>query len=302
MARFASALVAGLGQGSVYALIAMAFVIIYKSTLVINFAQPALMVTGGVTVAILATTAGLNFWLALLLGALLTALLALVIERVALRPMVGRPVFAVAVITLGVDIVLRSVVNRVLLGPFIRPVGDPWGLSTVTIRGVFVQQRFIWMLLVTSVIVTTLFAFFKYTRIGLAMRATAFDQEVALAQGISVGTVFALSWAIAGALGAVAGAFIGTGSGLDQVTWIQALKALPAIILGGLDSVGGAVIGGLAVGVVEALVATYQGTGPGQFAGFLGSNFSTVTPYLIMLLVLLVRPYGLFGTPEIERV
>jgi branched-chain amino acid transport system permease protein len=147
------------------------------------------------------------------------------------------------------------------------------------------------------VIVVLLFAFFKYSRMGLAMRATSFDQEVALAQGISVGTVFALSWAIAGALAAVAGAFIGTG-GIDQTTWIQALKALPAIILGGLDSIGGAVVGGFAVGLVEALVATYQG----QYAPWLGNNFAVVSPYVLMLLVLMIKPYGLWGTPEVERV
>jgi branched-chain amino acid transport system permease protein len=154
------------------------------------------------------------------------------------------------------------------------------------------------MLVTTAVIVAALFVFFKYSRIGLAMRATAADQETALAQGISVGMVFALSWAIAGGLSALAGVFVGTGAGIDQATWIVALKALPAIILGGLDSVGGAVVGGLAVGVVESLVGTYQG----DYAPWLGNNFAVVSPYVLMLLVLLMRPYGLFGTREVIRV
>jgi branched-chain amino acid transport system permease protein len=288
---------AGLGAGSIYALLAVGFVIIYKSTLVISFAQPALMVAGAMSVAYFRFTWELPFFVALVLGAAAAAIIALVAERVTLRPMVGKPVFVVAIITLGLDIVIRVIVNR-FIGLNIQPVGDPWGLSVVQAGGVTIQQRHLAAMAVTSVLITALFAFFKYSRVGLAMRATAFDQEIALAQGISVGTVFALSWAIAGALAAVAGTFVGTGSGIDQQTWIVALKALPAIILGGLDSIGGAVIGGLAVGVFESLMQTYQGT----YMPWLGTNFSVVSPYLLMLVVLLVRPYGLFGTPEVERV
>jgi branched-chain amino acid transport system permease protein len=285
----------GLGSGSVYALLAVGFVIIYKSTRVISFAQPALMLTGAVLVSYLAVK--VNFYLAVVLGAALVALLALLIERSALRPMVGKPVFVVAIITLGVDIVVRVVVNS-FIGREVRQVGDPWGLDTVSIGSVAVETRYLAMMATTAVLVTALFAFFRYSRIGLAMRATAVDQEVALAQGISVGTVFALSWAIAGALAAVAGVFVGTGAGIDQQTWIVALIALPAIILGGLDSVPGAVIGGLVIGVVQSLVGTYQG----NYAPWLGQNFAVVAPYVVMLLVLLIRPYGLLGTREVERV
>jgi branched-chain amino acid transport system permease protein len=149
----------------------------------------------------------------------------------------------------------------------------------------------------TAVVTAALFLFFRYSRIGLAMRAVAYDQEVALAQGISVGSVFALSWALAGGLAALAGVFVATGAGVDQQLWIVALKALPAIILGGLESLGGAVVGGLAVGIVESLFGTYQG----DFAPWLGPNFALVAPYALMLLVLLVRPYGLFGKREVER-
>ncbi len=304
MTQLLQSIVAGLGNGSVYALLAVGFVIIYKSTLVISFAQPALMVAGAMITVYARFSLGLSFWLALVLGAVGAALIALFFERVTLRPMVGKPVFVVAIITLGIDIVIRVVVNR-FIGLNVRPVGDPWGLNIMRLGaddqgmgGIVFQQRHLAMMLVTAVLVTALFAFFKYSRIGLAMRATAFDQETALAQGISVGTVFALSWAIAGALAAIAGVFVGTGSGIDQQTWVVALKALPAIILGGLDSISGAVIGGLAVGVFEALMQTYQG----QYLPWLGNNFSVVSPYLLMLLVLLVRPYGLFGTPEVERV
>jgi branched-chain amino acid transport system permease protein len=297
MTRLVQTLIAGLGQGSIYALIAVGFVIIYKSTLVISFAQPAMMMVGASLVVFLAVSSGLNFYLAVGLAIILTALVALIVERTALRPMIGEPPFVVAIITIGVDIILRIGVNR-FLGRNVRPIGDPWGLRTFDIGGIFIQQRHVIMIATTAVVVVALFTFFKYSRIGLAMRATAFDQETALAMGVSVGQVFALSWMIAGGLAALAGTFVGTGAGIDQGTWVIALKALPAVILGGLDSIGGAIIGGLVIGVVEQLFATYQGT----YAPWLGQNFSVVSPYLVLLLVLLVRPYGLFGTPEIERV
>ncbi|GAB2682923.1 branched-chain amino acid ABC transporter permease [Thalassiella azotivora] len=285
----------GLGNGSAYALLAVGFVIIYKSTRVISFAQPALMVAGAVLVSYLVLW--LPFALAVPAAALAVAVLALVLERVTLRPMVGKPVFIIAIITLGLDIVIRVVVNA-FIGLDVRQVGDPWGLRTVDVGGVLVQQRHLAMVATTVVVVAALFAFFRWSRYGLAMRATAMDQETALAQGVSVGAVFALSWAIAGGLAAVAGTFVATGAGVDQATWVIALKALPAIILGGLDSVGGAVVGGLVVGVTESLLSSYQP----EHLPWLGNNFALVSAYVVMLLVLLVRPYGLFGTPEVERV
>jgi branched-chain amino acid transport system permease protein len=289
------AVAAGLGQGSIYALVALGFVIIYKSTLVVSFAQPALMVTGSLFLVFLNQRIG--FWAALAVAVVATALVSLVIERTALRPMVGEPVFVVAIITIGIDICLRVVQNR-LIGTNIRFVGDPWGFATLQLGPLTIYQRDIARLLAMSVIVGLLFAFFKYSRFGLGMRAAAFDQETALAQGIDVGRVFAVSWGIAGALAAIAGMFVDGGSGINQQTWVIALKALPAIIIGGLDSVGGAVVGGLAVGVVEALVAEYQA----EHLPWLGNNFAPVSPYVLLLLVLMIRPYGLFGTPEVERV
>jgi branched-chain amino acid transport system permease protein len=288
-------LVRGLGQGSVYALLAFGFVIIYKSMGVISFAQPAFMLAGAVLVTYLVT--GMNFFLAMVVAAILVALLGVGVERTVLRPMIGKPVFVISIITLGVDVVVRAVVN-VYIGLDVRPLNDPWRLDTVPLFGIDVQQRYLAMFGTTMVLVLILFAFFRYSRMGLAMRAAAFDQEVALAQGVSVGTVFTLSWAIAGALAAVAGVFVSTGAGVDQNLWIIALKALPVIILGGLDSLGGAVIAGLLIGVIESLVGTY-GT---DVAPWLGGEFSLVTPYLVMLLVLLVRPYGLFGTREVVRI
>jgi branched-chain amino acid transport system permease protein len=288
------ALARGLGIGSVYALLALGFVIIYKATRVISFAQPAFMLAGVVIVTFLVKEVG--FWAALGAAAVLTALIALVVERVAIRPMIGKPAFAVAIITLGVDAVVRVVVNA-FIGLDVRQVGDPWGLRIVSLGPVDIQQRHIAMFLASAVVVGLLFAFFQYTRMGLAMRAASFDQETALANGVSVGAVFALSWAMAGALAAIGGTLAAAGTDVDGTFWVVALTALPVIILGGLDSLAGAVIGGLTVGVLQELAAQYQ-----NYAPWLGGNVSIITPYVVMLIVLLVRPYGLFGTREVERV
>ncbi|MER7459564.1 branched-chain amino acid ABC transporter permease [Micromonospora sp. NPDC126480] len=294
MTELIESLLRGLGTGSVYALLALGFVIIYKATRVISFAQPAFMLAGVVAVTYLTPEVG--FWAAVPLAALGTALLALGVERTAVRPMVGRPAFVVAIITLGVDVAVRVVVNA-FIGLDVRHVGDPWGLRTLALGPVEMQQRHLAAVVAAALLVAGLFAFFRFTRTGLAMRAAALDQEAALAHGVSVGAVFAISWALAGGLAAVAGTFAAAGGSVDGALWLIALTALPVIILGGLDSLPGAVIGGLAVGVLQEFVATYAND-----VAWLGGNVSVITPYVLMLVVLLVRPYGLFGTREVERV
>ncbi|RJS45614.1 branched-chain amino acid ABC transporter permease [Nocardioides cavernaquae] len=295
MTEFLTAASSGLGLGSIYALLALGFVIIYKSMRVISFAQPAFMMSGAILVSYLVPTVG--FVLAVIIGTLGIALLALVVERIAIRPMVGKAVFVIAIITIGVDVVVR-VVAGAFVGVDGRVMGDPWGLDATRIGDVTIAHRHLAAFVTAAVIVAALFAFFRFTSLGLAMRAAALDQEAAMAQGINVGTVFAASWALAGGLAAVAGVFAATGGTLDQNLWVIALAALPVIILGGLDSLGGAVVAGLLIGVSQEVVATYHRD---LFPG-LDSNIGYITPYVLMLLVLLVRPYGLFGTKEIERV
>ncbi len=295
MIELLESILRGLGTGSAYALLALGFVIIYKATGVVSFAQPAMMLSGAVLISYLSPVLG--FYLALVVGGFAIAGLGLGVERAFIRPMVGRPVFVVAIITIGIDIAVRVVANG-FIGLGARPIGDPWGLSRFTVGGLAMQWRHVAMIVTATLVLSVLFWFYRFTRHGLAMRATAFDQEAAMTQGVSVGSVFAMSWAMAAGLAAVAGALLATGAGVDQQLWIITLVALPAIILGGLDSLEGAVIGGLAVGVVESLVGSYRG----EFAPWLGNNFESVSPYLLMLLVLLVRPYGMWGTPEVRRV
>lgn len=295
MNQLLTAVFGGLGQGAIYALLALGFVIIYKSMRVISFAQPALMMSGAMLVSYLSPEVG--FTAAVILGTLAIALVALVVERVAIRPMVGKAVFVIAIITIGVDIVVRTVAGA-FIGVDPRNIGDPWGLDSTSIAGVDVANRHIAAFVAATIIVAALFAFFRWTPIGLAMRAAALDQEAAMAQGVNVGTVFAVSWGLAGGLAAIAGVFAATSGSIDQNFYFVALAALPVIILGGLDSLGGAVLGGLIIGVTEQVVASYHR----DLFPHLDTNIGGITPYLVMLLVLLVRPYGLFGTKEIERV
>lgn len=302
MTQFLQALINGLSLAAIYGLIGLGFVIIYKSTQVFNFAQPALLLLGAYWVVYFATVVEWPFWLAVILAAALSAITGIVVERVALRPMVGKPVFAVAIMTIGLNILL-TIFALDLLGIDARPMGAPWGIDFSALDAfggrLVVTHRQIAAVVAAAVLVGLLLAFFKYSRFGLAMRATAFDQEVALTQGVSVTAVFAASWAIASVLAMVGGVFIGSvPPGLDRSASIVALKALPVVVIGGLDSVAGALAGALIVGLAEALASIYQP----QYAEFLGSNFSQVVPYLVMFLVLLVRPYGLFGTKEVERV
>ncbi|MEX2654449.1 MAG: branched-chain amino acid ABC transporter permease [Acidimicrobiia bacterium] len=310
-AHFPAALSEGLSLGAIYALLAMGFVIIFKATQVLNFAHGALSALGAFLVASFATL--INFpgrflpdtvpsWLGWTLSALCAliaaALVGMLLERIFIRPMVGEELFAVAIVTLGIDIALRNVTND-FIGTDPRPIGDPWGTNMLDLGWITFAYTEVAQILVSIVLVSMVALFFR-SRTGIAMRATAFDQEAARAQGINVGRIFSISWAIGAVLAAVAGIFVSVfprrSAGVDTFTAFFAFKALPAIILGGLDSVIGAVIGGFAIGLAEAFVGEYV-----RFS-FLGSGFAGIVPYLIMLLVLIIRPYGLFGTEEIRRV
>lgn len=298
MTTFLQATIAGLSLASIYALLALGFVIIYKAMQVVSFAHPAVMLFGAYMVSWFAVDLGVPFVLAVVLGALATALLGYLSERIAIRPMIGKPLFSIAILTIGLDVVIRTPINN-LIGLDIRGVGSPWGFNSWTIAGANLPHRSVAMIVTALVITVFLFLFFRYTRVGLAMRATAMDQEVALAQGINVGRIFALAWMMAGAMAAVAGMFAASDlAGLSASTYIVGIKALPAIVVGGLDSINGAVVGALVVGLAEAYTATYQSS----VAPWLGSNFSQVVPYVVLLAVLLIRPYGLFGSAEVERV
>lgn len=304
MSILISATLTGIGIGAVYALVAVSFVVIYRATGVLNFAQPGLLILGAYFASWFAVDAGLPFALSVPLGMAVVAVIAVIAERIAIRPMIGRPVFSTALVTVGLFTVLLILAFR-LFDSKPRTVEDPWQLETVClVQGdgqcaIQVFHNTIGRFVIAMVVIGALLWWLTRSRVGVAMRATSLDQEVAMAQGIDVGRMFSLSWAIGGALAALGGILLAANGSVVQATdAVFALVALPAIILGGLDSLKGAVVGGLIIGVVSSLTSAYQPI----YAPWLGPNFENVAPYLVMILVLLVRPYGLFGTEEVQRV
>lgn len=296
MTEFLQLLFAGLSLGARYALVALGFVIIYRATGVINFAQGGLLALG--VYFAYAFNTELPFVVAVACALLATGAVGAGFERVVLRRTVGQPVFAVIMITIGLLFVLEQAITAVW-GFQALNLRDPWGLATVSSGGVILAVRDLWALGLAAVALAGFFAFFRYSRMGVAMRAAAFDQEAALAQGISAGRVQGLSWAIAGAMGALAGVTLASGAAsVEPSIGAVALVAFPAIILGGLDSPPGAVVGGLIIGVVQSMTTGYQD----DLFPWLGANFAAVMPYVVMVLILLVRPYGLFGTREVHRI
>jgi len=309
--EFIQTLAKGLAQGGLYALVALGFVLIFKATQTVNFAQGAIALIGAWFTSLLLIDweipgrwiSGNTYvvWISsVVLAALMTAVLGLIIERVAIRPMIGEPLFSIAVITLGLEAILRTIgFDAVNLNP--RSLAIPWGFDGFNIGDAFVAWTYVAIYIATAIAFVAIFLFFR-TRLGIAMRAVAFDQEAALAQGISVGKVFAVAWGASAGLAAIAGVLssgapMGTGVVSAGITGL-AFRALPAVILGGLDSVSGALIGGLLIGCAEVFSGQYLA----DYTSTLGNGYSLIVPYVVMLVVLLVRPYGLFGTPEIRRV
>jgi branched-chain amino acid transport system permease protein len=297
MTDFLQLTIQGIALGAVYALIALGFVIVYKATDVINFAQGELVLLGAYLVYAFNQTA-LPFVVSVGLAVVAMAGVGWGIERTVLRGMIGKPAFAVVMITIGLGIVIRQIVAA-LWGFDDRLLGEPWAAARVQVGEVGVNVTSIVTIVATGGLLLLFFLFFRFTRAGVGMRATAVDQEAALAVGIPVQRVFAQAWMIAGATSAIAGLFlVAFPAALNPAVGFTALRAFPAAILGGLDSPGGAVLGGIVVGIVEVLVQGYQP----QVAPWLGNNFHIAAAYLLMSVVLVVRPYGLFGTREVERV
>ena len=306
MTIFLQATVEGLSLAAIYSLVAIGFVLIYKSMDVLSFAQPALAVVGAGLISSLAVDRGVPFWLALFIGISLTGVLGLIVERTFLRPMVGEPVFSVAILTIGIDILLRTTLdNWIGLNP--RYMGDPFpsfgNFGSAQIAGVTIKYLEIAALATAIFIIIALNIFFRKSKYGVAMRATSFDQEAALAQGINVGRIFGLVWFIAGILAAFAGFFITGGfNTLSQTSFVVALRALPAVVIGGLDSIPGAVVGSIIIGLTQGYVAYYQYDFEILTGLTLGNGFSLLAPYIIMFVILILKPDGLFGTKEVERV
>lgn len=288
-------LINGLVVGGIYSLVALGFVVIYKATQVVNFAQGELVMAGAYVCFSLTVQFHVPFLWAFLMTLGFSVLLGLAVERLALRPLIGESTISVIMVTIGLSSVLKSLVQlvwgtQIKVFPQVLP-SEPLFLAGVPIAPVYLAA------FVLSVLLFGVFSlFFKYSRLGVAMRATAFDQQAAQSMGIGIKNIFALSWCIACVVSGVGGVILGNINGINSQLGYLGLKVFPAVILGGLDSLAGAALGGLIVGVLENLC-------DGLAKDFLGlSGFKEVAAFVVLVLILMIKPYGLFGSREIERV
>ncbi|HEX2909556.1 MAG TPA: branched-chain amino acid ABC transporter permease [Chloroflexia bacterium] len=301
MTTFLQLTVQGLALGCIYALIALGFTVVLMAG-VINFAQGSFMLVGAYLVSWMVLQMQVPFLAALPIAVAGLALIGILFERLVLRRLTIRPVFVVIMLTISLDIFMR-VLAVLVFGYEPRANGDPWELSGFTVGGVRVNWADIWTLITTLALLVIFFIFFKFSKYGIAMRAAAIDSEAAAIVGISLSQVYVITWIITGLVATLGGVFLAASPRvLDANLGFVAFRAFPAIILGGLGSTVGAVVGGLILGLVEVLASGYIGTAHNQYLGFLGNNFYTIASYIVLLLVLLLRPYGLFGKKEAERV
>ena len=284
----------GVMIGLMYALIALGFVLIYKATDAINFAQGEFVMFAGFIAAAAGDLAGLPFWAAALLSVVGMVALGFGLERIVLRPLIGRPVISVIMATIGLAAVLRG--TAVLaFGAGTRAITMPVGDMPIVLGPVSLPPVQLVGAGVSLVFLAGFTWFFLKSRIGVAMRAVADSQQVAMAMGINVQRYFALAWAMAGVVSALGGIVWGAMLGVDNQLALVGLKVFPVVILGGLDSIIGAVIGGLIVGITENLAAGYLDP-------YVGGGTKDFVPYVLMIAVLMIRPEGIFGRRRIERV
>jgi branched-chain amino acid transport system permease protein len=287
-------LVVGLAVGSVYALIALGFVLIYKSSDVINFAQGEFVLLGTYVCLTLSATYQLPFLAALLLTLVFSALLGWAVERVVLRPFIGEPVISMIMATIGLSSVMAGVVH-LFWGTDTRVFPPIFPDAPLRLGGIVVSQVYVWSLLAVLLLLGLFTLFFKYSKLGIAMRASADDQQAALSMGISVKMVFAVTWAISAIVSSVGGVLLGNINGVNSSLALIGLKVLPVALLGGLDSIPGAIVGGFIIGVLETLAGGYLDP-------IFGGGVKEVVPFVVLVLILMFKPYGLFGKREIERV
>jgi len=285
----------GLIVGALYGVVAMSFVLIYKSTQVVNFAQGEFLLIGAWVCWWLLTKYQAPFWIGMPITLVFMLIFGVALQVVILRPMIGEPIISIIMITIGLSTVFQAIMKWIF-GTNLQPFPTVFQTQTVNILGLQIQTIYLMSLAVSFALIAGLGWFFRYSKYGLAMRATAFDQQVAQSLGISVKSVFAMAWAISAIVSAVAGVVVAVVNGVSAGLSAYGIKVFPAAILGGLDSIGGAVLGGLIIGVLENL------------AHFVDSeylhwgNLYEIAPFYVLIIILMVKPYGLFGIKNIERV
>lgn len=290
MSTFINQLAYGLADGSILALAALGFVLIYKATGVINFAQGEFLLIGAYMFYTAFVVMDLPLVVAALFGVLVATGIGVLVERLILRPMVGENPISIIMVTIGLSSLLKALVQAFYgTSPKSQPNILPKG--SVEFLGASVPLNRLAAIVIAAIVLTAFTVFFRKSRHGIAMRAVADDQQAAMTMGISVRRIFALAWALAAVSALIAGVLVGDISAVDQNIASFGLLVFPVVILGGLDSVPGTIVGGLTIGLLKQFTA-----------GYLDPGLATVIPYIVLVLILLVRPYGIFGETRIERV
>jgi branched-chain amino acid transport system permease protein len=299
----------GLSLGAAYALIALGFVVIYRSSQIFNFAHGEFLTVGAFSMTTMLSL-GLPWPLSLLAAMAITGAVAAGVERAVVRPMIGRPVFVTIILTIFVAYLLRAGIV-IVWGTEMRGIATPWdSMGSVEIFGATVLYNWIGSVVAGAAALILFFLLLKYTRLGIGMRAASFDQEMAMALGVPVGHIFRSTWFLAGMYAALAGVFLSLfpKPGFDSTLGFVAFRAFPAIIVGGLTSPVGTVIAGLLLGLTEVMAQAYVQPALAKLPFWqpylkdFGLNIHLVFPYIIMILFLMVRPYGILGRREVERV
>lgn len=280
----------GLVSGAAYGLIAMGFALIYKSTGVVNFAQGELVMLTAYIAFSLANTLHLSFVPLVLVTVPISMAVGLVLERVFIRPMIGEPIFAIVMATVGLAVILRGFII-IVWGS--QPFNFDAGISStvIMIGTIPFYPAQLYLIAALALVVLAMWLFLRFSRYGIAMRAVAANETAAMLVGVSVSRIHALAWMLSAGIAAIAGLLFAANFKLAPDIWFQGLRSFPAVILGGMDSVVGAAAGGLLIGVIENLSQGYIGEGMREIAGF-----------IVIILVLMVRPFGLYGSRDIERV
>lgn len=285
----------GLVVGTLYGVVAMCFVLIYKSTRVVNFAQGEFLLIGAWTCWAMLVKFELPFYIGFPLTLAFMVVFGILLQILVLRPMIGEPIISVIMVTVGLSMFFQALVSWIF-GGYTKAFPQVFSVKTVTIGGLQVESAYIMSLVVSVVIMIAFYFFFKYSRMGLAMRATAFDQQIAQSLGVSVKHVFAAAWAISAVVSALAGVVIGMVNGVSSALSFIGIKVFPVVILGGLDSIVGAIVGGLLIGVLENLAEFFDS----QWLHI--GNMYDIAPFYALVIILMIKPYGLFGTKDIERI
>ncbi len=280
----------GLASGGMYALIALGFVLVFKGTGVFNFAQGELMMVGAYVFLAVTQFAGLHWAIGLIAAVAVGFALGALVERVVLRPLAGQPILSVVMATVGLGLILKGGAG-LIFGPDQRQLPELVPRAPIFVGDILLPGGIFWTFIISLLIVGACLAWFRFTRGGVAMRAAASSQANAYAVGINVPAISATTWGLAASTGALAGVLLAALNNLTPHLGDVALSVLAVLIVGGLDSLAGVIVGGLVIGWLQAMTGAY-----------LGGSWREVMPYAVVLLVLLVRPHGLFGRKEIERI